>query len=47
MMDNGSSGDRKEMLGMLRAYLDVFYPDFPDSERKYDKWSFLKGDKNL
>lgn len=47
MMDNGSSGDRKEMLGMFKAYLDVFYPDFPDSERKYDKWSFLKGDKNL
>ena len=47
MMDNGSSGDRKEMLDMFRAYLDEFYPDFPDSERKYDKWSFLKGDKNL
>ena len=45
MMDNGSSGNRKEMLGMFRAYLDEFYPDFPDSERKYDKWSFLKGDK--
>ena len=47
MMDNGSSGNRKEMLGMFREYLDEFYPDFPDSERKYDKWSFLKGDKNL
>ena len=47
MMDNGSSGDRKEMLDMFRAYLDVFYPDFPDTERKYDKWSFLKGNKNL
>ena len=47
MMDNGTGGNRKEMLGMFRAYLDVFYPDFPDMERKYDKWSFLKGDRNL
>ena len=44
MMDNGSSGDRKEMLGMFRAYLDVFYPDFADRDRKYDKWRFLKGE---
>ncbi len=42
MMDNGSSGERKEMLGMFRAYLDEFYPDFTDAERKYNKWSFLK-----
>lgn len=41
-MDNGSSGNRKEMLGMFRTYLDEFYPDFTDTERKYDKWSFLK-----
>lgn len=39
---NGSSGNRKEMLGRFRAYLDAFYPDFTDTERKYDKWSFLK-----
>ena len=45
MMDNGSSGNRKEMLGMFRAYLDEFYPDFTDTERKYDKWSFLKKEK--
>ena len=38
----GSSGERKAMLGMFRAYLDEFYPDFTDTERKYDKWSFLK-----
>ena len=30
------------MLGMFRTYLDEFYPDFTDTERKYDKWSFLK-----
>lgn len=30
------------MLGRFRAYLDAFYPDFTDTERKYDKWSFLK-----
>lgn len=42
MMDNGSSGDRKEMLEMFKSYLDEFYPDFTDAERKYDKWSFLK-----
>ncbi len=42
MLDNGNGGNRKEMLGMFRAYLDEFYPDFTDAERKYDKWSFLK-----
>ena len=31
-----------EMLQMFRDYLDVFYPDFPDTDRKYDKWRFLK-----
>ena len=44
MMDNGSRGNRKEMLGMFRAYLDEFYPDFADQDRKYDKWRFLKGE---
>ena len=44
MMDNGSSGNRKEMLGMFRAYLDEFYPDFTDRDRKYDKWRFLKSE---
>ena len=44
MLDNGSSGDRKEMLKMFRDYLDVFYPDFPDSDRKYDKWRFLNAE---
>jgi hypothetical protein len=33
---------RCEMLQIFRDYLDVFYPDFPDTDRKYDKWRFLK-----
>lgn len=44
MMDNGSSGDRKEMLEMFKSYLDEFYPDFADRDRKYDKWRFLKSE---
>lgn len=44
MMDNGSSGDRKEMLELFKSYLDEFYPDFADRDRKYDKWRFLKGE---
>lgn len=44
MLDNGSSGDRKEMLQMFREYLDTFYPDFPDFDRKYDKWRFLNAE---
>lgn len=39
MLDNGNQGVRKEMLQMFRDYLDVFYPD---TDRKYDKWRFLK-----
>ena len=42
MLDNGNQGVRKEMLQMFRDYLEVFYPDFPDTDRKYDKWRFLK-----
>ena len=42
MLDNGNQGVRKEMLQMFRDYLEVFYPDFLDTDRKYDKWRFLK-----
>ena len=44
MMDNGSSGVRKEMLEMFKSYLDEFYPDFADRDRKYDKWRLLKSE---
>ena len=30
------------VLEMFKSYLDEFYPDFADRDRKYDKWRFLK-----
>ena len=34
----------KNMLELFKSYLDEFYPDFADRDRKYDKWRFLKGE---
>lgn len=42
MLDNGSSGLRKEMLGMFREYLMSRYPEWDESKLTYDKWAFLK-----
>ena len=41
MMDNGNRGKREEMQGIVRDYLENFYPGFTDKERIYNKWSFL------
>ena len=30
---------RKHLLREVRAYLDQLYPDFPDEDRVYKKWS--------
>ena len=30
--------ERKELLKKVKAYLDLWYPDFSDDERKYKKW---------
>lgn len=45
MLDNGNGGNRKEMLGMFRAYLDEFYPDFTDvreSRHNQEVWRHAK-----
>lgn len=42
MMDNGNKGNRGEMLGIFRAYLQEHYPEWNEAELVYDKWNFLK-----
>lgn len=29
--------NRKELMGYIRAYLDIHYPDFTDEDRRYKK----------
>lgn len=38
MLDNGSGGHRKEMLGIFENYLRGIYPDWDVSRLRYDKW---------
>lgn len=44
MMDNGyNDGDREEMLGIFKRYLQSKYPGWDEKKLIYNKWSFLKG----
>ena len=40
--DNGFH--RREIGDYISEYLDKFYPDFPDEDRKYSKYKWLKED---
>lgn len=40
MMDNGNSGNRKEMLSMFEEYLRQQYPDWDKEDLIYSKWKF-------
>lgn len=43
MLDNGSQGNREEMLGIFREYLEGIYPGWDKKKLTYDKWGFLEG----
>ena len=40
MLDNGSRGARKEMLGKFEAYLRGIYPDWSREKLVYKKYDF-------
>lgn len=42
LMDNGSKGNRGEMLRLFREYLQGCYPGWDEKGLIYSKWDFMK-----
>lgn len=42
MLDNGSGGEREEMLALFRGYLEGIYPDWDERELVYSKWKWAE-----
>lgn len=41
MLDNGNLGNREEMLGLFKAYLQNHYRDWNEEKLVYNKWEFF------
>lgn len=41
MMDNGNKGNRREMLDIVKGYLQEHYKDWDEENLRYNKWSAL------
>lgn len=41
LMDNGNTGARLEMLGIVKEYLEEHYGTLDESKLMYNKWDFL------
>lgn len=46
MLDNGSGGNREEMLDIFREHLSTRYPEWNEEMLVYSKWDRLESGRN-